>query len=347
MTTAPASPVPVPPTGPAGRAVAAVVVGAVVVASVMAVVRFVVEAADVPPPADAAAAAAFLRERRLGEDDVVLVAPPWSLHALQQLGGDGVVGARLLPADGPWDSLHRGRHRRVFLWQEPDATPWLQGRDHRLVAAPPTQRHVFGVVSVVEVDDAPARFDLLRRFDDVAVGVEGGATCTERSRGIGGGLRCPGVARGVRVAREWAQVTEHGQPVVVVQPPAGRGLRLTVDGVTIADRLVVAAGHTRNALARLQEKQVQGGSVTIRVFVDDDVVGILIRQPAFRVEPQRRAQVARFVGARDPDGGFTAVVFDTRAMAGVNRRLSFIVSTDLADDSVLTGIGLDAFVPGD
>jgi hypothetical protein len=34
-------------------------------------------------------------------------------------------------------------------------------------------------------------------------------------------------------------------------------------------------------------------------------------------------------------------------MAGVNRRLAFVVSTDLADDSVQTGIGLDAFVPGD
>ena len=138
-----------------------------------------------------------------------------------------------------------------------------------------------------------------------------------------------------------------GSGSVVVQPPSGRGLRLSVDGVTIADRLVVAAGHTRVALARLQEKQVAGGSVTVTVFVDDVAVGTLVRRPAFRVEPHRLDHVARFVGARDPAGGFTAVELDTRAVAGVNRRLSFVVSTDLADDSVQTGIGLDAFVPGD
>jgi len=346
MTTAPAPLVSAPPTGPIGRAVAAVVVAAVVVASVWSLWRFAREAADVPAMADVAAAAAFLRQQRPGDDDVVLVAPPWSLHALQQLGDDG-VGARLLPADGPWDVLHRGRHRRVFLWSEPDAAPWLDGRDHRVLAAPSTQTQAFGVLSVVAVDDAPARFDLLRRFDDVAVAVEGGAPCTERSRGAGGGVRCSGLARGIRVAREWAQVTENSQPVVVVQPPSGRGLRLSVDGVTIADRLVVAAGHTRVALARLQEKQVAGGSVTVTVFVDDVAVGSIVRRPAFRVEPHRRDDVARFVGARDPAGGFTSVELDTRAVAGVNRRLSFVVSTDLADDSVQTGIGLDAFVPGD
>jgi hypothetical protein len=337
----------VPPGSAAGRVLAVALLVAVVVTCAFAVGRFVVEGRDAPAVADVGAAAAFLQQRRVGPDDVVLVAPPWSLHALQQLGGDGVVGARVLPADGPWDVLHRGRHRRVFLWAEPDADPWLQGRDHRVLAAPSTQRQTFGVVSVVEVDDVPARFDLRRRYDDVVVSVEGGAPCTERSRGIGGGVRCAGLARGVRVASEWAQVTENSQPVVVVQPPAGRGLRLGVDGVEIGSRLVVAAGHTRNALARLQEKQVKGGGVTVTVFVDDVVVGTLTRQPAFRVESHRRALVDRFVGPRDPDGGFTAVELDTRAMAGVNRRLAFVVSTDLADDSVQTGIGLDAFVPGD
>lgn len=348
MTTAPAPPAPAPPplAGATGRVVAAIFIGAVVIASVFAVVRFLVETADAPAPADIAAAATFLRERRLAADDVVLVAPPWSLYALQQLGGDPDVGARVLPADGPWDVLHRGRHRRVFLWTEPDAAPWLAGRNHRVLAAG-AQRQTFGVVSVVEVHDAPARFDLRRRFDDVAVAVEGGVPCTERSRGIGGGVRCAGLARGVRVASEWAQVTENSQPVVVVQPPAGRGLRLTVEGVEVSERLVVAAGHTRNALARLQEKQMKGGSVTVTVFVDDVAVGTLTRRPAFRVEPHRRDLVDRFVGPRDPGGGFTATVFDTRAVAGMNRRLSFVVSTDLADDSVQTGIGLDAFVPGD
>ena len=346
MTTAPASPASAPPTGPASRAAAAVVVAAVVLASVWSLWRFARETADVPAMSDVVAAAAFLRQARLGDDDVILVAPPWSLHALQQLGDDG-LGARLLPADGPWDVVHRGRHRRVFLWSEPDAAPWLAGRDHRVLAAPSTQTQAFGVLSVAAIDDTPARFDLLRRFDDLTVAVDGGAACTEHSRGAGGGIRCSGLARGVRVAREWAQVTENSQPVVVVQPPSGRGLRLVIDGVTIADRLVVAAGHTRVALARLQEKNVRGGTVTVTVLVDDIVVGTLVRPPAFRVEHHRREHVARFVGDRDPDGGFTAVAFDTRAVAGVNRRLSFVVATDLTDDSVQAGIGLDAFVPGD
>jgi hypothetical protein len=318
----------------------------VVIASALDLARLAAETGDAPPTADVAAAAAFLRER-VGADDVVLVAPPWSLHALQQLGSERGIGDRLLPADGPWDVLHRGRHRRAFLWSEPDAAVWLESRDHRLLAAPPTQRRAFGAITIVEVDDAPARFDLQQRFDDVVVSVEGGGPCTERSRGIGGGVRCAGLARGVRVAKEWAQVTENSQPVVVVQPPPGRGLRLTIDGVTIGERLVVAAGHTRVALARRRDKDVQGGSVTVTVFVDDVVVGTLVRRPAFRIEPHRRDHVERFVGARDPDGGFTAVGLDTRAVAGLNRRLSFVVSTDLADDSVLTGIGLDAFVPGD
>lgn len=305
-------------------------VGGVVIASLWSVARFVVEGRDTPARADVQAAAAAIQAR---PDDVVLVAPPWSFAALQQLGRPGL---RLIPTDGPWDVLHRRRHRRVLLWREPDAAPWLAGREHPVLQAPPSSH---GAIDVAVVDDTPARFDLLRSDAMQVSVVDSGAACTERSRGINGGVRCAGQPRFVRVAREWAQVTENSQEVVVVQPAVG-GLRLVVEGVEIGETLVVAAGHTRNALARLPGGK---GSVEIAVFVDDVRVGVLTRRPAFVVEPHRAGLVDTFVGERDLHGGFQAEVFDTRAVQGVNRRLSFVVTSDHAEGNA---IGLDAFVPG-
>lgn len=332
------------PTSP-GRVFPVVLLGMLGLASAGSLLRAVLENDDVPTRADAAAAAAFLQGQHLTDDDIVLVAPPWSLAALQQLGEDPAVGARILPADGPFERLHHRRHQRVFVWREPDAEPWLLGRGTSLIHPDAVPVHVAGRIAILAVDDVPARFDLLRRFVDVRVALEGGAVCADRSGGPLSAVRCPTAPRGTKVGMEWAQVTENGQPVVAVSIPPGRGLRLELDDVDVGDELVVAAGWTRLGLARATDKGSPSCPVTIRVLVDDVEVGRVVRAPSFRVEPHRRALVERFVGERDHDGGFTASTLDTSGQRGAHRRLAFVCSIDAACDLVAS-IGVDAFVPG-
>jgi hypothetical protein len=327
-----------------GRLGSLLLLCAVGLASVGSLVQIAREHDDAPRPADVADAAGYLRSQGLSDDDVVLVAPPWSLWALQQLGDDPQRGGRLVPADGPWDRLHHRRHRRVWLWREPDAEPWLLGRSVGLFDLGAAPAHVAGSIDLFVVVDAVARFDLRRRFADVNVAVEGGAVCVERSGGPSPTVRCP--ARGAKVSLEWAQVTENGQPVVVIAVPPGPGLRIEVDAVDVGDELIVAVGHTRPSLGRLLDKRLAGGVVTTRVLLDDVEVGRVVSEPSFVVEPQRRALVKRFVGERPKDAGFFPHVLDTRGQRGQARRLAFVVSSDLGDDGVMLSVGLDAFVPG-
>jgi hypothetical protein len=320
-------------------------VGALGLASAGSLFRVACEQADRPTRADVQDAAAFLQAQHLTDDDIVLVAPPWSFSALQELGREPAIGARILPADGPFERLHHRRHRRVFVWREPDAEPWLIGRASGLMDLTAAPASVTGRISIHAVDDVPARFDLLRRFADVRVAVVGGPDCTERSGGYAPVVRCPTAPRGTKVGLEWAQVTENGQPVVVVSVPPGPGLRIEVDDVDVGERLIVAAGYTRPGLARVRQSGHTGGVVTMRVLVDDVEVGRVVATPSFRVEPHRRHLVERFVGERDRDGGFEAVTLETSRQRGAHRRLAFELSTDAVTDLV-SSIGVDAFVPG-
>ena len=324
-----------------GRVVSVLMVLAVLLGSLWSVVRFALEGANTPAAVDVEAAASWLRQQHLGDDDVVLVAPPWSMAPLRALATAARV---VVAADGPWDVLHQRRHTRTFLWTEPDSEPWLADRTHD-VLGPTAQHHRFGVIDVAAVSAPPARADLKGRFADATIGlVDANGTvtpCTQLSRGIGGGVRCAGQPRAVRVAREWSQVTENGADVMVVHPAAApQALRLTWDGVAMGSSLVVAAGHTRQALGRLP---VGTGTITIAVFVDDERVAVLERRPSFIVEPHRRSLVERFVGGRPLQSGFIVDVVDTAHFAASIHRVTLEVKTDHADDNAC---GIDAFVPG-
>jgi hypothetical protein len=325
-----------------GRVIPVLFLLAVVLATAWSLARFVAEGADTPTDRDVAAAAAHLQGQHLTDDDVVIVAPPWSMAPLRALGADARVA---VAADGPWDVLHRHRHARVFLWAEPDAEPWLSGRVHDVLAAPASKRP-FGAMEVSSVADVMARADFTRSFGSASVGLAGitngvVSPCTEVSRGIGGGVRCAGQPRSVRVAREWAQVTENGADVIVVQPaPAPQALRIGWDNVSMGRTIVVAAGHLRQAVARLPAGK---GAITIGVFVDDTRVAVIERQPSFIVEPQRRGLVERFVADRPARSGFVVDVVDTKAFAGESHRVRFEVTTDFAEGNAFA---IDAFIPG-
>jgi len=315
---------------------------AVVLATAWSLARFVAEGPDTPADTDVTAAAAHLQGQRLTDDDVILVAPPWSMAPLQALGRD----ARLaVAADGPWDVLHRHRHGRVFLWAEPDAAPWLLGRVHDVIMAP-ASKHTFGVVDVSSVADVVARADFTRSFGSASVGLTAitdgvVSPCTEVSRGIGGGVRCAGQPRSVRVAREWAQATENGADVIVVQPaPAPQAMHIAWENVAMGRSIVVAAGHLRQAVARMPAGK---GAITIGVFVDDTRVGLIERQPSFLVEPHRRTLVEAFVADRPDRSGFVVDLIDTSAFAGEQHRVRFEVKTDFAEGNACA---IDAFIPG-
>jgi len=324
------------------RAASIVSLAAIVVSSAVGVVLFVREGADVPNDDDVIAAARAVAAFKVTDDDVVLVAPPWSMQPQRAASAIGApaLAARMVPADGPWDVLHHRRHRRVVLWREADAEPWLT-RSHPVTEA---LAQAYGNVHVAIVDDAIAPFDALRAFDAATVRLGDDIVC---AAGRPRDARCQ---RGqARAAREWGLVTENAQEAIVLAAPADGVVSVTYNDVAFGDTLIVAAGHTRRALERhLRQRQKDAGkdgSVVVEVRAGDVVLHSRALQPAFRVEPHRADNVARFVRDRnnDADGarGFIAAVVDTGALAGTRGPLT--VAARARSDGM--EVGVDAFVP--
>ncbi len=329
------------------RALAGFFLFAVVLAGVWELSRFAASRADVPDDDDVKAVAAALVDAHLGAGDVVVVAPPWSMSLQQQLGP---MASLTVAADGPWDALHQRRHRRVFLYDEPDATPWLAEREHPVLSVPAS---TFGALRLRVVDDGVAPFDFKDRFDRAEVSIvdDAGAVvaCAQHSAGVGGGVRCAGEPRRVRVAREWSLVTENGADVVVVVPPsAGKRLRLRYRDVPLQEFLVMALGHTQQAVAAFHG-QADAGAATLRIEVDGDELQVIRKRPFFVIEPHRAAARNAFVGDLNQgrsssvmDAGFVAQRVDTSAYAGRRVDVTFEFVADSADKNAFA---FDAFVP--
>lgn len=321
------------------------------VAVAFSIARLALEAGDVPDDDDLAAAAAHIAEQKLDDDDAIAVLPPWSLRPLLALQEHS---ARVVASDGPWWQLTRGRVRRLLVLREPDAEPWLAHLD----LPPAASTTTFGVVTVTAHDaGGPALFDFRERLGDATVDVgaaPGGGERQPCSEPVRGGVHCGGRPAWLRVAREWALVTENGSDVVAAHPPkAGEALTLSWVDVDVGASLVVAAGHTRDAAQRAS------AAVRLTVRIDDDVAATIVRRPSFVVEPSRAALRAAFVataasagGSADgsaggnaggDDGeGFRVSVVDTARWAGARHRVSFMITTD---DEASNDFAFDAFIP--
>lgn len=304
---------------------------------------------DRPHDDDLAAAVATVRAA-ITDDDAIVIAPPWSLRPLTLLG---TLAARALPADGPWDALTDRRFAHVFVIAEPDADPWLADRS-LFTTARVIARHADTVVSVI--DSHVAAFDARARFDSAVVSLgdnvdDSAVVCTQRTRGANGGVRCAKQPPAIRVAREWALVTENGADVLFAHPPPrGQYLQVAYTNVVLGTDLVVAAGHTRTGAERADPVT---GTVVVEVAVDGVVVATLRRRPSFIVERHRRAAKHRFVNdtenagrvtdLADDERGFRVDHVDTSAFAGPGHRLTFTLRTD---NDAGNDFAFDAFVPG-
>lgn len=324
-----------------GRALLAPVVASIV----FSFARLACEVKDVPDDDDYVAAAAFFDNAHLDKDDAIAVLPPWSVRPLQFFGSDS---DNVIASDGPWSQLALGRYRRLFVVVEPDGEAWNGPLAALAPAASPTH---FGALAVVEYPGGggPARFDARARFGAARVDVDGaarvevdGAPCVEPVRNRVG-VHCAGRPDWQRVVREWAQVTENGSDVIVVNPAPGADVVVSFDNAFVGDTLVVAAGHTRDAAVTATSP------VTLVVKIDGAVVATLSRRPSFVVEPLRQRWRSLFVRPLDPAGeGFRAEVIDTRAFRGAAHTISFVIRSDDADDEAAqkNDFAFDAFSPG-
>ena len=323
------------------RTLGRVLLAPVVVGVVFSFARLACEVGDVPDDDDYVAAAAFFDGAGVNDEDAIAVLPPWSLRPLQFFGRHS---AQIVASDGPWLPLSQGRYRRLFVVVEPDGEAW---RGPLTSLTPVAAARSFGAVDVVEYHGGgPARFDARANLGAAHVDIDG-APCIERlvagGRRARVGVHCGGRPPWQRVAREWSQVTENGSDVIVVNPAPGADVVIAFDDAEVGDRLVVAAGHTRDAAVAATSP------VTLLVKIDGIVVATLQRRPSFVVEPLRKRWRSLFVRPTDPAGeGFRADVIDTRAFAGAAHRVSFVIRSDDKDDEAAqkNDFAFDAFVPG-
>jgi hypothetical protein len=303
----------------------------VLLAIAFSLLRLIAETADVPDDDDYVGAAGFLDERKLSDDDAIVILPPWSLRPLVALGDKS---KRVVSGDGPWFALADHRFARLFVIEEPDGAIWKNG-----IALPPaSSSSAFGSVIVSEHPMQAARFDFKQRLAEAHVDVDG-VPCLEKVRG---GVHCAARPAWQRVSREWALVTENGREVVSAHPPPSGGrLRISFDDVELGSTLVIAAGHTREGA------ELASGNVRLQVQVDDDVIATVVRAPSFVVEPSRAFWRELFVDEIAPEGqGFRVDAVDTTRFAGSRHKVTFVID---ADDAVSTSgsqhFAFDAFVP--
>lgn len=239
------------------------------VAIVFSWVRLVAEPFDVPRDEDYVRASALLRAEGFDRArDALVILPPWSLRPLAHV-------ADLEPVCGD-DIADRPLHRFARLWAivEPDADA-----EHRALVArrgPPSWSRDVGRVVVERWDLPPpsATFDLSAHLVDARVTSDGKECTAVTSTHAQASWRC-GDAAWQRVRREWLHVSENADLAVFAHPPDHGHLELTWSDVPVGQSVVVTAGFTRSGADDAK------APVRVRVLVDGDLAGTVVRAPAF------------------------------------------------------------------
>ncbi len=240
------------------------------VAIVFSWMRLVAEPFDVPRDEDYVRASALLRAEGFDRTrDVLAILPPWSLRPLTHV-------ADLEPVSGD-DIADRPLHRYARLWAIVEAD--ADAEHGALVArrGPPSWSRDVGRV-VVQRWDLPApsaTYDLSARLVDARVTSNGTAcSAVAASTHAQPSWRC-GDDAWQRVRREWLHVSENADLAVFAHPPAEGRLELTWSDVPVGTSVVVTAGFTRDGAAAAV------APVRVRVLVDGDLAGTVVRAPAF------------------------------------------------------------------
>jgi hypothetical protein len=229
--------------------------------------------------------------------DALVILPPWSLRPLSIVGDlDPISGDDI--ADRPLQ-----RYARLWAIVEADAD-----KEHAPLVArrgSPAFSKRAGKVTVERFDlDGPSvLYDLTAHLDDAKVHVDdptGAVVACDAP--IKGGFACPGRDAWQRVDRQWLLVTENASFAVWSHPPkAGSKLAIEWRDVPIGSAVVVQAGFTREGADAAKVP------VRLKILVDGEVAGTVVRKPAFR---------------------FDVDVIDTKRFAGRTATLSFVEDTD-------------------
>lgn len=289
------------------RGVALGLFAPVLLALVFSYARLLTAPMHVPRDEDYPAARGVLEAQGYArERDALAILPAWSLRPLTALGD-------LAPISG--DALVEQplqRYARLFVVLEPDAEDAHDALIARL--GEPAFRERVGRVTVERFDlpSPSVRFDFRARLAEARVSIDG-KPCTQPAPG---GVSCGG-EWWRRVTREWLLVSENADDAVWSHPPP-RGQRLEIEwpAVPLSDAIVVRAGFTRDGADQAK------APVRLTVWVDEQEVGRVERAPAF---------------------AFTTTEIDTRAFAGRDARVRFIVETD---DNAGAKIAWDATAVG-
>lgn len=301
------------------RRVAAWILLPVVAGALFSLLRLLGEGLDVPREDDYAQARALLEEEGFSVEahDAVVALPPWSLRPHVHLRG-------LSPLAG--DRLHEvppDRYRRLFVWTEPDADPWLAPLLARLPA--PRLDRAVGRVRVLRFDlgEPSVTHDFRESLGEARVELRthAGETRVACTRALARGWQCPGRPDWQRAERKWQLVTENGQDAIWAHPPP-RGERLVFryEGVVLGDALWVRAGHARRGAERAQ------APVSFEVWIEGARVASFVHPVAFDYqshvirpggEPGRRADVEFHVFTDDNGNNhFAWDAFTSRASVG-------------------------------
>lgn len=246
----------------------------IVAAALFSLARLAAEGFDVPREEDYAAARALLEAEGFSaaDHDAVAALPPWSLRPHAHLRGFAPLAADRL------DEVPPDRFRRLFLWVEPDAEPWLLPLLGRL-PAPRLDRQV-GRVRVLGFDLGPpaATYDFRASLAEARVEVRAaqGSVRAACDQAIARGWQCRGRPEWQRAERKWQLVSENGQDAIWAHPPP-RGERLVFryEQVPLGDSLWLRAGHTRRGAERAK------APVTLEVWVDGAQVASFLHPVAF------------------------------------------------------------------
>lgn len=266
--------------------------------------RLACEGFDVPEDRDYEAIRKHLEDPALTDGafslrqhDAVAVLPAWSLRPWAILRGMSPLSGDLL-GEYPLD-----RYRRLFVLVEPDGEEALE----RLVAAigPPADVTRHGRVALYRFSWGEPRvlYDFRENLSDARVRITdgNGGELTRCDRPIPRGWQCAGRPTWQKVQDMHLLVTENGTRGIWAHPPApGERLELHYPVVTLGDRLVVRAGHTRDAVSR------KAAPVALRVIVNGTELPRIEKQAQFH---------------------FQTIALDTNAFAGEQAAVTFIVDT--------------------
>jgi hypothetical protein len=275
------------------RRVGVALLAPVLVAIVFSWVRTALDVNRAPDDEDYVVARKILDDNGFDKArDALVILPPWSLRPLTVMGDlDPISGDDI--ADRPLQ-----RYARLWAIVEADAD-----KEHAPLVArrgAPAFSKKAGKVTVERFDlGGPAvLYDLTAHLDDAKVRVDEIAC----DAAIKGGFACAGKDAWQRVNRQWLLVTENASFAVWSHPPKA-GSKVTIEwrDVPIGSAVVVQAGFTREGADAAK------APVRLKVMVDGEVAGTVVRKPAFR---------------------FDVDVVDTKRFAGRTATLSFVEDTD-------------------